>query len=302
MRTASPLRWLPRYPLNLLTYCVRWWRGRFLAWLATALAISAVLALAASAELFLVLAARNLNEQARSASQFQVFLADEAQTSQVDSLSERISALPGVRSVRYRSKAEALDLARRDPSLGRIASSFSSNPFPASLVVDLKDPAAAGQVAVAASGDPAADRNVAFSYTPSEGERLSAFLATTKALVVGVAAGALVIASLVALVLMRGEVRSRRAELRILVLLGTPRRVIRLPVLMEAVSLALAGSLVAFGALFYVGDRILPTVNGSMPFLHLGSVAYAIQLIGVFTALSSVLSLGVCSWLIRLPR
>src|SRR5918911_1254503 len=105
MRTVSPFRWLPRYVVSLLAYCLRWWRGRFLAWLATALAVGAVLALAASAELFLVLAERSLGEQARSASQFQVFLADDADPGHVDALSERIGALPGVRSVSYRSKA-----------------------------------------------------------------------------------------------------------------------------------------------------------------------------------------------------
>jgi cell division transport system permease protein len=302
MKTASPLTWLPRYVLSLLAYCFRWWRGRLLAWLATALAVGAVLALAASSELFLVLAERSLTQQARSASEFQVFLADDATSEQVDALSQKISALPGVRNVSYRSKAEAMRRASQDPALKNVGAGSSDNPFPASLVVQLTVPSAAGQVAAVAEGDPAADRNVPVSYTPAEGERLSAFLSTAQALVVGIAVGALTIASLVALVLLRGEIRARRQELRILALLGTPRRVIRLPVLLEAVSLAVAGSAVAIAALFYVGGHVVPAVNTSLPFLHLGSTAYAIQVLSVATLASSVLALGVCSWLVRLPR
>ena len=302
MRTASPLTWLPRYVLSLLAYCFRWWRGRLLAWLTTALAIGAVLALAASSELFLVLGERSIGQQARSASELQVFLADDASSEQVDVLAQKISSLPGVRKVSYRSKDEAMRLAGQDPGLRNVGAGSSDNPFPASLVVQLTVPSAARQVADVVEGDPAADRNVPFSYTPAEGDRLNAFLSTAQALVVGIAVGALAIASLVALVLLRGEIRARRAELRILALLGTPRRVIRLPVLLEAVSLAVVGSAVAIGALFYVGQRVVPAVNASLPFLHVGSTAYAVQFLSVATLASSVLTLGVCSWLVRLPR
>lgn len=302
MKTASPLIWVPRYLIHLLAYCLRWWRGRLMAWLATAVAVGAVLALAATGELFLVLADRSLTQQARSASEFQVFLADDAQPAQVDALSARISALNGVQKVSYRSKSEALQRARHDPALEKIASNTSANPFPASLVVQLAKPTAASQVAAVATGDPATDRNVPFSYTPAQGQQLSAFLSTAQALVVGIAVAALAIASLVSLVLLRGEIRARRAELRVLALLGTPRRVIRLPVLVEALSLAVMGSLLAVAVLAYVGSRVVPAVNGAVPFLQLGTTTYAVQVIGIATLAGSVAALGVSSWFVRLPR
>jgi cell division transport system permease protein len=302
LRAVSRWIWAPRYCINVLAYCIRCWRGRFVAWLATAAAIGAVLSLAAGSELFLVLSERSLNEQVRSASELQVFLADNAQQPQVDQLRGRIAQQPGVRGVSYRSKTEALALARKNSTLANIADSTAANPFPASLVVTLDNPSAAGRVATLAAKDPATDHDVPASYTPAQGRQLSAFLSMAQAVVVGVAVAALAVASLVALVLLRSEIRARRAELRILTLVGTPRPVIRFPVFVEAVALGVAGSVVASLALEYVGDHVVPAVNQYLPFLQLGSAAAAVQVISLTTLVSSVLALGVCSLLVRLPR
>jgi cell division transport system permease protein len=302
LRVVPTSTWLPHYAVSVLAYCWRCWRRRLTAWLATALAVSAVLALAATAELFLVLAQHSLAQQARSASEFQVFLTDDAQQPQVDALRAKVGDLHGVKSVTYRSKAEALSLARHDPTLSNLASTTPGNPFPASLVVQLADPSAASQVASAISQDPATDHDVPFSYTPAQGKRLSTFLSTAQAIIVGVAAAALGVASLVGLVLLRSEIRARRAELTVLSLVGTPRPVIRLPVLVEALSLALAGSIVATLVLIYVGGHLVPLVNGSLPFLQLGGAADAVRTISLATVAGSVMALGACSLLVRLPR
>jgi cell division transport system permease protein len=302
LRLVPTWIWAPRYCYNVVAYCIRCWRGRALAWFATAIAIGAVLSLAAGSELFLVLSEHSLSQQARSASELQVFLSDSAQQEQVDRLKSQLATQSGVRSVTYRSKAEALSLARQSSTLANIAETASSNPFPASLVVDLADPSAADRVATLATRDPVADHDVPVSYTPAQGRRLNAFLSMAQAVVVGVAVAALAIASLVALVLLRSEIRARRAELRILTLVGTPRPVIRLPVLMEAVALGFAGSVVASLTLSYVGDHVVPAVNQYLPFLQLGSAAGAVQVISLTTLVSSVLALGVCSMLVRLPR
>jgi hypothetical protein len=88
----------------------------------------------------------------------------------------------------------------------------------------------------------------------------------------------------------------------VLSLVGTPRPVIRLPVLVEAVSLALAGSIVATLVLIYVGGHLVPLVNGSLPFLQLGGAADAVRTISLATLAGSVMALGACSLLVRLPR
>jgi cell division transport system permease protein len=294
--------WAPRYAFHVVLYAIRCWRGRAVAWLATAVAVGAVLSLAAGSELFLVLSERSLNQQVRSASELQVYLADDAQQAQVDQLKARIAGMHGIRGVTYRSKEQALALARQDSTLASIAQTTAVNPFPASLVVELDDPSAASDVANLAAKDPATDHDVPASYTPAQGRQLSAFLSMAQAVVVGVAVAALAVASLVALVLLRSEIRARRTELRILTLVGTPRPVIRFPVFMEAVALAIAGSVVASLTLSYVGDHVVPAVNQYLPFLQLGSAADAVQVISLTTLGSSVLALGACSLLVRLPR
>jgi cell division transport system permease protein len=268
----------------------------------TAVAVGAVLSLAATAELFLALSVRTLSQQTRSASEFQVFLAEDASPQDVDALTARISALPAVRQVGYRSKEEALSLARRDPAMANIAQYTWGNPFPASLVVELQDPSAATQVAGVAGSSPAVDKDVSFSYSASQGVELSQFLGTVRALVLGIAVGALTIAALVAFALLRSEIAARQAELRILSLLGTPRRVIRLPVFAEGVSLAVVGSLVAILTLVFMGGHVLPAVSDTLPFVRVGTSTPILETISMVTLASSVLTLGTCSWFVRLPR
>lgn len=303
MSVAAVPVWIPAYSVSLAGYCWRCWRARALVWVVTVLAVGAILALAANAELFVVLAQRSLSAQVQSASVFQVYLADGASPDQVTALQQQIGGLPGVRSTNYRSKEEALGIARRDPTLSAItAANSSDNPYPASIVVNLRDPAAADRVASLASSSSATDRQVPTSYTPSQARRLSTALSLAQAVVIGIGLAALVVASLVGLALIRGELRARRAELRILVLVGTPRPIIRMPVFVEAVSVALVGTAIATAALLLVGVHLVPAVNAALPFLQLGSAAQATTTIALTTLLSSVVALGACSLMVRLPR
>jgi cell division transport system permease protein len=296
------LAWAPRYSASVIGYCWQCWRTRVMIWLATALAVGAVLTLAANAELFLVLGQRSLGVQLRSASEFQVFLNDGAKADDVKALQTSISDQAGVKSVQYRSKDEALRLARQDPNLSKLAKQAGNNPFPASLVVHLNDPSAAPTVFGVASKAAVTDHNVPGSYTPDQANRLSAFLSLANAVVIGIAVIGLGVASLVAMVLLRSEIRARRAELRILTLVGTPRPVIRFPLLVEAVSLAIAGSILATLVLWYLGTRVVPSVDTYMPFLQLGNAVQTVGLISLVTLVSSVVALGGCSLLVRLPR
>ena len=303
MSVSAVPAWIPAYSVNLAGYCWRCWRSRALVWLATVLAVGAILALAANAELFVFLAQRGLSAQVQSASVFQVYLADGVSPAQVTALQQQIERLPGVRSTRYRSKGEALGIARRDPTLSAITTANSSdNPYPASIVVNLQDPGAADRVASLASASPDTDRQVPTSYTPSQARRLSTALSLAQGVVIGIGLAALVVASLVALALIRGELRARRAELRILVLVGTPRPIIRMPVFVEAVSVAVVGTAIATAVLMFVGVQLVPAVNAALPFLQLGNATQATTTIALATLLSSVVALGACSLMVRLPR
>jgi cell division protein FtsX len=295
--------WIPAYSANLAGYCWRCWRARALVWVGTVVAVGAILALAANAELFVFLAQRGLSAQMQSTSEFQVFLADGAQPQQVTALQQQINGLPGVGGTRYRSKEEALGIAKGSGDAAvTAAANGSDNPIPASIVVSLKNPSAVDRVTAAASASPASDHQVPTSYTPSQARRLSTALSLAQAVVIGIGLAALGVACLVGLALVRGELRARRAELQILVLVGTPRPIIRLPVFVEAVSVAVVGTAIATATLLLVGVRVVPAVNSALPFLQLGSAVQATSTIALTTLLSSVVALGACSLMVRLPR
>jgi cell division protein FtsX len=293
--------WAPRYTGGVLAYCWRCFRARLLPWIATTLAIGIILAVAANTELVLVLAQRSLAAQARSASQFQVFLAGGANAQQVQTLQNQIAGLNGVRGVHYVSKAQALAQARANPAIAEIGSA-ADNPYPASIMVNLQNPAASAQVTALALKSPAVDRSLPTSYTPREAHRLSAALNWANGIVIGIGVAALLIASLISMVLIRAEVRSRRAELRILALVGAPRPVIRLPLLFESLSLAVAGTVIAVATLLAVGTRLVAGANAYMPFLQMATPNLTLMEISLATLVGSLVTLGICSLLVRLPR
>lgn len=295
------LSWAPRYTGGVLAYCWRCFRARLLPWIATTLAIGVILAAAANTELVLVLAQRSLAVQARSASEFQVFLAGNANAQQVESLEKQIATLKGVRGVQYVSKSEALAKAQQNPSIADIGSA-SNNPYPASILVNLQNPGVSARVTAAALKSPAVDKSLPTSYTPREARRLNAALNWANGIVVGIGITALLIAALISMVLIRAEVRSRRAELRILSLVGAPRQVIRLPLLFESLSLALAGTAVAVGALVLVGTKLVAGANSYLPFLQMAAPNSTLLQISLATLIGSTVTLGLCSLFVRLPR
>jgi cell division protein FtsX len=115
----------------------------------------------------------------------------------------------------------------------------------------------------------------------------------------GVALGVGVI---VALALLRSEIRARREELRILTLVGVPRTVIRLPLVIQVLSVALAGSVPAILSLVYVSRNVVPAINQSLPFLRLGDPAALLVTLCTATLAASCLALIPCALLVRLPR
>lgn len=302
VRHSTHAFWPLRYAQSVIAYCWACWRRRTHAWAATLAAVTALLAVAVNAQLVFIVAQRSLSHQLSNASQLQVYLADSATPDQVTALEQTLSQTRGVKKVTYRSKADALSFASKDDSLATLAKDTSGNPFPASLVVDMASPNVAGRVDRAVTGNPAVDPKVPTSYTPDQANQLQTALSVAGAMILLLVVGAIAVAGFVGLILMRGELRSRRAELRILTLVGTPRSVIRLPVMLEAVSVAVISTLVSLLTLGYSTRAVLPAVNSALPFLQLRASANDLTSIAVFTLVASLAVFGGSSILVRLPR
>jgi len=188
-----------------------------------------------------------------------------------------------VSRVTYRSKAEAAARATRDPQLAPLAGASEGNPFPASFVLEMRDPGIAPRVLRTVSGDPAVDPKIPASYTAAQAQHLNSALGAMKFIAGALDLVALGVGAVVALALLRGEVRARREELRILTLVGVPRLVIRVPLVVQVLSVAVAGSALAIVSLVYIGQHVVPAIDQSLPFLRLGDPRDAFSMLAVGT-------------------
>jgi ABC-type ATPase involved in cell division/cell division protein FtsX len=189
-------------------------------------------------------------QQAGQASIVRVYLATDATPSAVAALESRLQADPRVSTVTEISAAQALQDAQNRPGLGALTGLSSSNPFSASLDVQVKQVGEVAAVAAEVVGDPAVDATYPTSYDPDTYNRLRKV-----ALVIGgIGAGLLLLFAVVAYAVaansMRAIAAARRNEVTVTRLLGARGWMVRGPFVTEGlVTGALAGALAAAAVL-----------------------------------------------------
>jgi len=110
--------------------------------------------------------------EAAQASVLHVYLRDDAAYQDVDSLWDRLSNDPRVATVTYTSKAQALAHAQSIPGLPALADASGSNPFPASLDVQVKNIDNMGAIDGMVRYDLAVDSVTPTSYDPGAYQRI----------------------------------------------------------------------------------------------------------------------------------
>jgi cell division protein FtsX/energy-coupling factor transporter ATP-binding protein EcfA2 len=191
-----------------------------------------------------------LATQETEASILHVYLSDAASSDQVDLARQGLARLPHVRSVHYVDKDQALAQARQRPGLSDLASASATNPFPASLEVQVDQTGALSQVAKAAATQPGVDTQRPTSYDAGTYQRLQQF--TVVAAGVSGAFGLLLLAVTYAISsnAIRAAVLARRDELLTMRLVGASSWLIRTRLGVEgALTGALAGVIAAAGVL-----------------------------------------------------
>jgi cell division transport system permease protein len=191
-------------------------------------------------------AARNLAiTEAHDASLLHVYLRDDASTDQVDALKARVLADRRVASVSYTSKEQALARAQRRPGLPELVDATNSNPFPASLDVQVKQVGDVGAIDALVRDDVAVDPSYPTSYDRGAYQRIQ------QVLFFAALAGAafLLLLGFVALTVTANSIRSaihaRRDEVTIMQLVGAPRWMVRGPFVIEG---ALTGGVAGLAA------------------------------------------------------
>ncbi|HEY2598164.1 MAG TPA: permease-like cell division protein FtsX [Candidatus Dormibacteraeota bacterium] len=203
-------------------------------------------------------------QQAGQASIVRVYLATDASPPAIAALESKLRGDSRVSSVTEVSAAQALQDAQNKPGLGALAGLTASNPFSASLDVQVTSVGQVAAVAAEVVGDPAVDATYPTSYDPDTYKRLR-----NVALVVGgVGAGLLLLFTVVAYAVAANSMRSiaaaRQNEVTVTRLLGARGWMVRGPFVTEGVMTgALAGALAAGAVL---GVWALATALGSQTY------------------------------------
>jgi cell division transport system permease protein len=185
-----------------------------------------------------------------------------------------------VASVTDVSAAQALLEASSRPGLDGLASLSSTNPFPASLDVRVRQVTDVGAVATEATGDPAVDPAYPTSYDPDTYARLRKIALA----VGGVGAGLLLLFIAVAYAVAANSMRSiaaaRKDEVTVTRLLGARGWMLRGPFVTEglmtgAVAGALAAGAVA-GIWFLASSLASQTYSQVLPGVGASSVQYVV--------------------------
>jgi cell division protein FtsX len=236
-----------------------------------------------------------LQAQSRDVSVLTVYLVG-SDPSSAGGLISRLHADPRVSRVTYVSKDQALAAAQRRPELAQLANFADSNPFPASLVVNVKRLQDVGAVDAEVRSDPSVDPQIPTSYDAGTYSRVELVL---KVLLFGGAAllgAGLIVAIGLTSTGIRGVVGARRDELRVMKLVGAPGWMVRGPFVVEGgISGVVAGMVagIAVGGLCLVTIeqgratylQWLPGINDETALLSIGLLATAGLALGSMTSL-----------------
>ncbi len=239
--------------------------------------------------------------EAAQASLLHIYIRDNAAYADVDALWSRLAQDPRVASVTYTTKAEALQRAKRIPGLPQIADASESNPFPASLDVQVKSIDDISALVISVQNDIVVDPVYPTSYDRGAYQRIQAVLFG-----VGVAGFAFVtllgfVAVTVTMNSIRAAIHSRRDEVAIMQLVGAPRWMVRGPFVVEG---AITGGLAGAGAgLVVFGLTIAGIAAGSGSFSQFApGVTATVAALAAGIVFAVGLGLGSGSSLISLRR
>ena len=174
--------------------------------------------------------------------QIAVYLRDDARQSEIDLAQAELGEIPEVRTVRFISKRQALELAREElPEFSELFSDLAVNPLPQSLQVELLPGKRSQEVVERVS---AAAMRYPFVEDARYGrewvDRLFALRRIAGATTVAMGSAFAVVAALIIGTALRIAIFARREEIYVMRLVGATNGFIRRPFLLEG---ALAGLL-----------------------------------------------------------
>lgn len=239
--------------------------------------------------------------EAAQASVLHVYMRDGVASTDVDTLWDRLANDPRVAGVNYTTKAQALAHAQRMPGLTQLADATDSNPFPASLDVQVKNIDDIAAIDSMVRNNVAVDPIYPTSYDRGAYQRIQAVL-------FGVAVAGFAFLTLLGFVAVtvtmnsiRAAIHSRRDEVTIMQLVGAPRWMVRGPFVVEgAITGGLAG---AAAGLVTFGLAIAGIAAGSSSFARFApGVTVAVAAFAAAMVFATGLGLGSGSSMVSVRR
>ena len=189
----------------------------------------------------------------------EVFLQDDQTEAQADVIRTSLSKLPGVESVEYITKAQAMEEFKvRWGERGYLLDGLASNPLPNSLRVTLTD-LNEGDVVAEVSRNMLGVEDVRYYQTEvnkilrvSDGIQKGALVVIAFLIIVSI----VVVANTVKLTVM-----ARQEEIRIMKYVGATNWFIRGPLLLEGMFIGLIGSLIALGCTWAIYARLIEAIG-----------------------------------------
>jgi cell division transport system permease protein len=239
--------------------------------------------------------------EAGQASLLHVYIRDGAPSADVNSLWDRLAADPRVANVNYVTTGQALERAQHMPGLPQLADASQSNPFPASLDVQVKSIDDVGAIAAFVRTDTAVDPVYPTSYDKGAYQRIQAVIFGIA--VAGFAFLAVLgfVAVTVTINSVRAAIHSRRDEVTIMQLVGAPRWMVRGPFVVEG---AITGALAGMAAgLATFGLTIAGISAGADTFTRFApGVTFTVAAIAAIIVLATGIGLGSGSSLVSVRR
>ena len=204
------------------------------------------------------------------------FVKDGAAEADVQKVMDEIQGYPGVESVTFTNKDQALENFRKSTSNPEIVDQLDGqNPLPASIDVQLTEAQSVTDVANQIVANPAFDAIADNPDDPSDslnyGQKTvdKLFSLTNAIRVAGIALIALLI--VIAFIFINNTIRlailARRKEIAIMRLVGASNGFIRGPFLAEGSLHAIIGALLAIGCMELARNFVLPQISTALPWL-----------------------------------
>jgi len=184
------------------------------------------------------------------------YLRDSAGTQDVSRLEAALQEMPAVQDVKYVSKDQAYsDFLARHPEDADVIRSLPSNPLPASLQINLRDPNQYLEVATYLRADNAVDRVLNIQQTVDQ-----------MVSVIGILRSGGIVVLLVVLFIIMNTIRiavvSRADEIEIMRLVGASDAFIRWPFVIEGAIVGLLGALLTIGLLLAAQSPVNDFLKG----------------------------------------